>query len=456
MKHLKLKNPFNIPLPVDTHRAPEVRHATAPPTIAVSPSHFRYVKPRLLVKMLDRIKAGTPLFYDKRDPSVRLLSPVSGIVQNITFGHRRCIDEIVIEPSPNGSGPYYEPLSMDQITRLSREDTIELLKTRGIWPFIHQFPYKDIPKTELNAKLAIICLQSTDPFAPLPRVMIRQTGTRDYLTAALAIMSILANEVIVAAPVSEMPYVNHIRELITHSIHDRYPASDPKVILYQVRKHPGQNTALSMDIQDFLDMGACLLTGSLPTTRLYRICSDVTAPGIHVLAQKGSPASFLLSSVCSDVSKLEQKNIVASGLFSGRLVQIHSHMRHFESSLVCIDREYPEEPFGFVVPGFEKASESNTFLSRVTSRIYNLDSTVHGEHRPCINCGYCQKKCPVELFPQFIMKACLAGEEEEAIELGMLDCTLCGLCSFVCPSKIELSDIIEQAMNQYYKERVTI
>ncbi len=49
-------------------------------------------------------------------------------------------------------------------------------------------------------------------------------------------------------------------------------------------------------------------------------------------------------------------------------------------------------------------------------------------------------------------KAVAADEIEEALALGLLDCVECGLCSFVCPAKIEISDLLKTAKEAYSKE----
>ena len=41
---------------------------------------------------------------------------------------------------------------------------------------------------------------------------------------------------------------------------------------------------------------------------------------------------------------------------------------------------------------------------------------------------------------------------QESLDLGLLDCSECGLCSYVCPSKIELDDIIDQGKKELAKE----
>ena len=54
--------------------------------------------------------------------------------------------------------------------------------------------------------------------------------------------------------------------------------------------------------------------------------------------------------------------------------------------------------------------------------------------------------------PQVLMKEVLGGDIEEAMKQGLLDCSDCGLCTYVCPSKIELDSIIKTAKDKLYKE----
>jgi Na+-transporting NADH:ubiquinone oxidoreductase subunit A len=50
------------------------------------------------------------------------------------------------------------------------------------------------------------------------------------------------------------------------------------------------------------------------------------------------------------------------------------------------------------------------------------------------------------------MKCALADAVDEALAHGLLDCVSCGLCTYVCPSKIDLCAILRQAKEAYYKE----
>ncbi|MDP2481849.1 MAG: electron transport complex subunit RsxC [Candidatus Palauibacterales bacterium] len=59
---------------------------------------------------------------------------------------------------------------------------------------------------------------------------------------------------------------------------------------------------------------------------------------------------------------------------------------------------------------------------------------------PCIRCGHCLDACPVFLNPQQLGKLAGAGRYEEMeADFHLIDCMLCGCCSYVCPSNIPLS-----------------
>jgi Na+-transporting NADH:ubiquinone oxidoreductase subunit A len=51
------------------------------------------------------------------------------------------------------------------------------------------------------------------------------------------------------------------------------------------------------------------------------------------------------------------------------------------------------------------------------------------------------------------MKALLSDDIEDALSYGLLDCARCGLCSYVCPSKIELVQILSFGMDSHYKDK---
>jgi Na+-transporting NADH:ubiquinone oxidoreductase subunit A len=70
-----------------------------------------------------------------------------------------------------------------------------------------------------------------------------------------------------------------------------------------------------------------------------------------------------------------------------------------------------------------------------------------------VACNACTKVCPVEILPQLAFKSLLADDIEEALAHGLLDCVECGLCTYVCPAKIELCHHLTAAKRRYYQEQ---
>ena len=64
---------------------------------------------------------------------------------------------------------------------------------------------------------------------------------------------------------------------------------------------------------------------------------------------------------------------------------------------------------------------------------------------PCLRCGECVEHCPVGLQPVEIKDAQQARNVERIMALEPWHCISCGLCSYVCPSKIDVSDFVSKA-----------
>ena len=93
--NLDLKKGLNIP--VKGAAAPEVIQTVSPDIVAVKPTDFKGLVPRLLVKEGDTVKAGSPVMADKQRPEILLTSPVSGTVQQVVRGEKRKLLAVVVK-----------------------------------------------------------------------------------------------------------------------------------------------------------------------------------------------------------------------------------------------------------------------------------------------------------------------------------------------------------------------
>ena len=75
------------------------------------------------------------------------------------------------------------------------------------------------------------------------------------------------------------------------------------------------------------------------------------------------------------------------------------------------------------------------------------------ESSPCIRCAKCVDACPVLLLPTAIAQAAEHELFKRAEKLHAVDCFECGCCSYVCPSKIPLTQWIRIAKAEILKAK---
>ena len=115
------------------------------------------------------------------------------------------------------------------------------------------------------------------------------------------------------------------------------------------------------------------------------------------------------------------------------------------TSVYAIKEARTTELFSFASPGFTKDSYSNTFPSFLPPFRKQLDTNIHGEVRACLSCSFCVDACPVRILPNLIHRYVERDLVEENLqELGIFRCIDCNLCTYVCPSKIPVADLIKK------------
>ena len=130
---------------------------------ALSPLDFEGVTPKLLVKVGDEVKAGTPLFFNKYSERVLFTSPVSGTVAAVNRGEKRKVLSVTVTPDATQS---YEEFAKPDLQKASREEIVELLLRSGLWPMIVQRPYGIIADPNDTPKAVFISAFDSAPLAP--------------------------------------------------------------------------------------------------------------------------------------------------------------------------------------------------------------------------------------------------------------------------------------------------
>ncbi len=419
-----------------------------PVRVALLPEKIPFVRPRLKVKVGDKVKIGTPIFEDKRNSDLIFVSPGCGEITQINFGPRRVIKEIVVVLDHDEAYESFPTYGETQIESIERDALVKALMSGGLWPLIRQLPFRDIADPDFIPPSIIVSLTSMEPFQPAPEVYLKDKI--DLFELGIKILRKLSEKVIISSSSDNSSNLRQLNGYLTHSCEGSYPADDPGVLLYHIKTNPFENSAWYITGQDVLLLAALLKTGKYPVERTITLGGFLAADKKHLLTRAGIPLDHFARRRPDNTGTARH---IVGGIFRGYTGAEDSYMGFYEKSLVLIPEGGEKEFLGFMRPGFNKPSRSRAFLSHFNKSTFPMDCNCHGEERACVNCGSCAEVCPVDILPQFTYKSILADEIEEALAHGLLDCVECGLCTYVCPSKIELCNVLKNTKKAYYLEQ---
>lgn len=445
MKSIHSKKGFD--LPITGSPLPETSSRETPSFVALLPEKIPFVKPRLKIKEGHQVQIGSVIFEDKRNPAIQFLSPGGGTVQEIAFGPRRVIKKVVIVLDAEEGRVAFNRFTDSQLADASRASLVEAILKGGLWCLFRELPFGDIPDPDAVPPSIIITLDSREPFQPHPAVYLK--GKEDLLASGIKILEKLCAVVHVSIhKESDMP-TGLPDGLVTHRVSGPYPAGDGGVLLYRTKKAPEENRAWCIRGQDLLLLAELIKTGRYPVKRTVALGGSLARDQLHVATRLGAPLPYIAG---EDAGNPPRSRYIVGGIFRGYTAEQDSFLDLYATSLTILPEGDEKELFGFARPGLDKLTRSRTFLSSLSKAPFTVDCGLHGEQRACINCGYCDDVCAVDILPQFAMKSVLAGEVEESLAHGLLDCVSCGLCTFVCPSKIDICAVLKGAKAEYYKE----
>ena len=419
----------------------------SPDRVAACPSRIPFIKPRLRVKKGDDIEVGGLLFEDKQEPRFQFLSPGGGRIDDIRFGPRRVIRQIVITLARDESQVNFPTLTDQSLSTISRSDLVDKIVTGGIWPLILALPFRDIPDQDILPRMIFVGLDNTEPFQTAPEIYLK--GNEELFDFGVRVLKRLSKTVYITAPKANDGLQKCLNGQINLDYTGKYPAGDPGVLLYHLKTTSAENNSWFIAGQDVLMMARLLTTGHYPTERIVAIGGSATNKRHHVQTRIGAPIADLLGhSVDPAVTRC-----VSGGVFRGQAISPNDFLGLYETALTLLPAGNNKEFMALFDPGWKKPSYSRVYLSRLNQAELTVNCNRHGDERACIACMHCADVCPVDILPQLTYKATLADEVEEALAHGLLDCVECGLCTYVCPSKIELTDVLKTAKAAYRKER---
>lgn len=447
-EHIRLKKGLDIPL---AGAAPaKIAETVAPDLVAVKPTDFKALVPKLAVKEGDAVKAGEPLFVDKMCPSVRFCSPVSGVVQAVVRGDKRKLLAVVVKADGEQQSVKYEAVDL---AKMDRQAVIDLLLERGLWPMIKQRPYGIVANPEQTPKSIFVSAMATAPLAPDPDFVME--GQAEYLQAGINALGRLTNGGVhfsLNAATAAGSAMSSLKGVIPHTFSGPHPAGNVGVQINHISPINKGEIVWTVDLVSLAAIGRCIATGTYDMTRIVAVTGPAAENPVCVKAVQGM-------SLKSIAKYVKQGNVryVSGDVLTGEDVGAEGYLGYFDNQVTLLEEGDYYELLGWIKPfRTKKFSFSHLYWSWLAGKkkTYNLDTNTNGGPRAFVVSDVYGKVLPMDIYPVYLLKACLAKDIEKMENLGIYEVIPedLALCEFVCPSKIEIQKILSDGIDLMLKE----
>lgn len=419
-----------------------------PASVAVTPPDYKGNKMRLAVKVGARVEAGQPLGYAKTCPQIKFVSPAAGEVVEIRRGHRRAIEAVVVAC---GAGGEVDHGAVADIAALGADGVKARLLAGGLWPLLRSKPLAGIADPDVAPVALLVSAHQTGPNCADPQRLLE--GREKELVAGFAALAQLAPVVhLCCAPSGPPAALAGISGLTIHRFSGPHPAGDPETQINFVCPPAADQRVWFCRTVDVADFGALLLSGKTPTRARVAVVGAVASPS-YLDAVVGSPVVDLVAAAggSGDASV----RIVGGSVLTGRTLGVDNFLGQGGHTLSVIAEGGTRHFLGWLNPGAAAFSNHRFFLSALLPRKDRpLNTAVHGGPRALVPIGSYNRVVPSDIEPNFLMKAILCEDIEAMLALGLLEMSReeAALCTVVCPSKINYSEILGRGWAQYEKE----
>jgi Na+-transporting NADH:ubiquinone oxidoreductase subunit A len=413
---------------------------------AIKPTDFLGVFPRLLVKEGDEVKAGTPLFIDKYRENIIFTSPISGIIEEISRGDKRVLEEIRIKSVDK---PEFEVFGKSDPSKSSREDIIEKLLKSGAWAMIRQRPYTIIANPANMPKGIYVSGFDTSPLAPDYSMIVKES-TSDFQTGLDVLSKLAGAPVKLGLPGGRNDFPKVSNADITY-FEGPHPAGNVGIQIHKINPINKGDVVWVVNLQDVIIIGRLFSKGIYDTSIIVPLCgSEVKNPKYFKTYKGASIQSLVKNNLNEGLVRLISGNVL-----TGSRIKSDGYLGFYHNQFTAIPEGNYFEFFGWALPGLNKFSFSKSFLSYLTpNRKYRLDTNFHGAERAYVMTGQYEKVFPMDIYPMQLIKACLAENIELMENLGIyeVDEEDLALIEFIDTSKTEIQQIIRKGLDLIRKE----
>ena len=429
--------------------AQELVSVKEPGFYSLVPDDYTGITPKVVVKEQEYVMAGGPLFIDKNHPELKFVSPVSGVVTSVERGARRKVLNIVVEAAAEQD---YEEFGKKDVNALNGESVKAALLEAGMFAFIRQRPYDVIADPTMYPKAIFVSAFDSNPLAPDFEFALK--GEEANFQTGLDALSKMAKTYLSISVKQKAAALTQAKNVTITAFDGPNPAGNVGVQINHISPVVKGETVWTIGAEAVIFIGRLFNTGRVDMTRKVAVTgSEVLKPAYCKLK-----VGALLTNVFSgNVTTGRDLRYISGNVLTGKKVNPNGFLGAFDNQLTVIpEGDDIHEMLGWIMPRFNQFSVNHSYFSWLlgNNKEYVLDARIKGGERHMIMSNEYDKVFPMDIFPEYLVKAIIAGDIDRMEALGIYEVAPedFALCEFVCSSKVEVQRIVRAGLDMLRAE----
>ena len=147
---------------------------------------------------------------------------------------------------------------------------------------------------------------------------------------------------------------------------------------------------------------------------------------------------------------------ISGNVLTGKKISPNGFLGAFDNQLTVIpEGNETHEMLGWIAPRFNQFSVNRSYFSWLMGKKeYALDARIKGGERHMIMSGEYDSVFPMDIFPEYLVKAIIAGDIDRMEALGIYEVAPedFALCEFVDSSKVEVQRVVRAGLDMLRAE----
>ncbi len=424
-------------------------NTTSVTTFALRPDDFFGTIPKLICKEGAQVEAGTPIFFNKKNPDIKFVSPVSGTITAIERGPKRKIERICIAASKTQKSVSH---SVQGWEKMDREPLKALLMESGNWPFIQQRPYGIMANPHDTPKAIFVSTVKTNPLSEDLHFVLKD-DEKEFQLGIDLLNKLVDQPVYLGTDTAQLGYFKTIEGVQHYTVQGPHPAGNLSLHIQQIAPINMGERVWTVSPEDVVNLGKFVSTGAFSSRRTIAVSGNAAVNPIYFRTRIGSALAPFLEKVGLNQ---EHVRIINGDVLTGSRADRTDYLGYFNNLVTVIPEGDNYRMFGWLpFKDNNILSLSNTSFSRLFNRKgFDVNTNLNGEERALVVTGEMEKTFPLDIYPMQLIKACLVEDIEKMEALGIYEVVPedFGLVEYANTSKLEAQEIIRQGIELMINE----